>query len=94
VKWYEKQEPGVGWRLFDDVFATLDRIGTGRSPGVNAPTRWPERGFRKAFVEHFTYTVFFEWQGERCYVWAIAHGRRKPGYWYRRVANPDFPGGA
>ena len=80
VRWYEAQDPGVGWRLWDEVLETLDRIGSGHSPGVNAPTRWPDRPFKKVFVERFTYTVFFEWQGDRCYVWAIAHGRRRPGY--------------
>jgi toxin ParE1/3/4 len=94
VKWYEKRETGVGWKLWNETLDTLDRIGTGRSPGVSATTRWPDRVFKKVFVERFTYTVFFEWRDDRCYVWAIAHGRRKPGYWYGRVERPDFPGGA
>jgi toxin ParE1/3/4 len=85
VKWYENREPGVGWRLWDEVFDALDRVANGRSPGLNAETRWPDRNFKRVFVERYTYTIYFERRGDVCYVWAIAHGRRKPWYWYRRV---------
>ena len=33
---------------------------------------------------HFPYSVYFEFRDKACVVWAIAHGRRRPGYWKGR----------
>lgn len=52
----------------------------------------PERGFvylegtRRILLKRFPFLVVFRVQGERIHVVAVAHGRRRPGYWSGRLA--------
>jgi len=83
--WYEAQEPGLGGRLWDDVDGMLDRVADRELPGMSVDTRLPNRKLEKAFTPTFQYTIYYEWTGEVCRVWAIAHQSRRPGYWAGRL---------
>ena len=50
------------------------------------PLMWPEDedAIRRHILRHFPYTVFYEIQGTIVTVLAVAHQRRKPGYWRKR----------
>jgi plasmid stabilization system protein ParE len=50
------------------------------------PLIWPgdENGIRRHSLRHFPYTIFYEIQGTIVTVLAVAHQRRKPGYWRER----------
>lgn len=91
VSWYEARSPGLGWQLWDEVFHQIERAADRRLAGVRVETRWPDRTFEKVFVKRFRYAIYFERTGERLTVWAIAHGRRKPWYWSRRLVRPKSP---
>ena len=47
---------------------------------------WPEDvdGTRHYHLRHFPYTVMYEVLGRNVTVYAIAHQRRRPGYWQDR----------
>jgi len=50
---------------------------------------WPvwrdDRAYRKRLLTRFPYVVFYELVGrDRVDVVAVAHARRKPGYWLER----------
>jgi len=39
---------------------------------------------RKLPLSRFPYVLHFERRGDELIVWAVAHTRRRPGYWQRR----------
>lgn len=78
-QWYFDRSP-----IFADAFRTelFDAID---SLAVTAMD-WPadEDGNRRYHLKHFPYTVWYEVLGQRVSVVAIAHQRRRPGYWQDR----------
>jgi toxin ParE1/3/4 len=52
-----------------------------------APRRWPvaNRDIRKYPLHRFPFAVFYREISSGVQVIAVAHGRRKPGYWKKRV---------
>jgi len=80
AKWYETQRAGLGADFRAEVEDGLGRI-------QGNPQLFPRHsrtGFRKCFVHRFPYTIFFAEFGHCIWIAAIAHQRRRPGYWSRR----------
>lgn len=79
--WYERRQPDLGGDFVVEVEATFARV-------LNAPFQFAvlKAGdpFRRALVERFPYHVFFEVLEDLVVVVAVAHERRRPGYWRRR----------
>lgn len=52
-----------------------------------APVRWPESlyGTRRYLLHHFPFSVVYLDEPEVVIIVAVAHGRRKPGYWKERI---------
>lgn len=42
-----------------------------------------DEGHRRRALRRFPYSVIFEVAGDTVTVWAVAHHRRRPGYWQR-----------
>lgn len=87
AEWYEIREPDLGVAFIESVEAIFGRIE--RTPQQFEPmnTREP---YRRALIARFPYHVFFEALEERVVVIAVAHERRRSGYWRaRHRANPD-----
>lgn len=80
VAWYrENAGEDVALRLTGEISAALDTIGA-----------WPRRSpvdpngvFRLALGE-FPYVILYEIDGARVLVLAVAHAKRRPGYWSHR----------
>jgi plasmid stabilization system protein ParE len=76
--WYFERSP-----LAADAFRTelLDAI-----DGLAfTATDWAEGdGIRRYHLKHFPYTLMYEVIGQRVTVLAVAHQRRRPGYWQDR----------
>lgn len=85
AKRYEQARTGLGHDFLEEVGALMARI---QAEGHTFPI-WEEGlPFRKAVVLHrFPFVVFFTETPETIVVFAIAHGKRPPGYWLHR-ANP------
>lgn len=79
AKWYAERDPRVAARFVADLEANLERI-------LEAPTRWPPylHGTRRLPLTRFPYVILYRDEPSRVLVIAIAHGRRKPGYWKTR----------
>ena len=56
----------------------------GRTPG-RYPAWSENRRYRRLVIDRFPYLVFFHVPGHGPEVVAIAHARRRPGYWLRRI---------
>lgn len=53
------------------------------------PTRWAkfDSDRRRFIVRKFPYSIIYEVHGDDVIVLAVAHGRRRPGYWRERISN-------
>jgi hypothetical protein len=52
-----------------------------------APLRWPvySADFRKYTLRQFPFSIVYQDFSSEIVVFAVAHGRRQPGYWRDRV---------
>lgn len=79
VRWYEERRPGWGARLFDAVSQALDLI-----------EQFPESGslqrpaVRRLSVRGFPFSVVYRVRPDDVSVIAVAHAKRRPGYWKNR----------
>jgi hypothetical protein len=76
VEFYESRVAGLGMALAAEVQRTLGFIES--SPAGGAPLG---EKLRKLVVRRFPYSVIYRREGRFIYVLAIAHDRRRPGYW-------------
>ena len=80
VRLYERSREGLGWRFLRALQRAEGRISDG-------PLVFPilREGIRKCPVRRFPFNVLFRVDAERVFVVAVAHHRRRPGYWLRRL---------
>jgi len=83
--WYEARRAGLGVEFIEAFDSVLARVG-----------RWPEIGHlvrglpsdvparRHPFARFPYHVAYLDWQGA-IRVLAVAHDRRKPGYWFSRI---------
>lgn len=83
--WYERQRPGLGQEFIDEVAQVLARLGESSQSFSLLPGVPPALGIHRAGVHRFPYAVLFLDQPEVVRVLAIAHERRRPGYWRGRL---------
>jgi plasmid stabilization system protein ParE len=77
--WYFERSAMAAQAFRAEVFAAIDHLATDA-------LMWPEDAdaFRRYILRHFPYTIFYELDGTTVTVMAVAHHRRKPGYWRKR----------
>jgi toxin ParE1/3/4 len=78
--YYKSKEAALGWRFRNEVARVIERI-------IADPLLWRERsaGFRRANCPVFPYYVAYVVRLDKIVIVAIAHGRRKPGFWQGRL---------
>ena len=81
---YEEQRPGLGKRFLHEIESTAEQIR--RFPGAGAPIKHvpADLGARHAPVKGFPYHVVYLSTPNAIRVLAVAHYRRRPGYWLHR----------
>lgn len=84
-RWYEERVVGLGIEFFDAVDAALDRIA--RLPKAGALVRRlpVDLQVRRAPATRFPYHMVYLETSSTIRVLAIAHDRRRPGYWISRL---------
>jgi plasmid stabilization system protein ParE len=77
--WYLARSPRSAARFVDNVDAALNKINAD-------PLRFPviESQFRACSVERFPYQIIYRVDPDRLFIMAIAHAKRRPGYWRNR----------
>jgi plasmid stabilization system protein ParE len=75
-RWYRERNVLVADTFRVQVFASIERIAA-------APSAHPadENGLRRRVLRQFPYSVHYEVGDEVVTVLAVAHHRRRPGYW-------------
>lgn len=78
--WHEQRQAGLGQELFDEVLVALERIERDNLVGL----AYESTRYRFYCLHRFPYVIYYECLPDRVRVVAIAHSRRRPGYWMRR----------
>lgn len=85
VEFYETKHEGLGLDLLSEVQAvTVQILATPRRWGFHHGT-----AFRRVLLRRFPYAVFYLETEAAIWVIAVAHCRRKQGYWLSR--KPEQP---
>jgi plasmid stabilization system protein ParE len=87
--WYERQRVGLGRDLVLAVGAAVRALA--RSPRAGAPVDRvdPTIDVRRVRVRRFPYQVVYVMHAEDIVVIAVAHDRRRQGYWAGRVGSTE-----
>lgn len=85
-RWYSARNADVAARFFEELDVAIAKIaertpsGTVRSP----PARVEPTGARRLHLRNFPYTIIYRLRPDSVEVIAIAHQKRRPGYWRSR----------
>jgi len=78
--YYEGEVPGLGDRFIAEVERIVevlcDQPNIGQSVGEE---------LRRILLARFPYSLIYSIESERIWVIAVAHHRRRPGYWQDRI---------
>jgi plasmid stabilization system protein ParE len=78
--YYEGEVPGLGDRFIAEVERIVevlcDQPRIGQSVGEE---------LRRIILARFPYSLIYSIESERIWVIAVAHHRRRPGYWQDRI---------
>jgi toxin ParE1/3/4 len=79
--WYLARDVGAAAKLVDEIWNAFDRV-------ARNPTRWPfedeSQAHRYCVLQTYPCRVIFRIEFDRIHVVALAHAKRRPGYWKRR----------
>ena len=78
--YYEDKRAGLGLAFEEKIREAFQRIQ--RNPGLFP--FYKKTPFQKCLVEQFPYLVFYRELEQHITIVAVAHGRRRPGYWRKR----------
>ena len=83
ARWYEREREGLGEEFLLAVETAVERAARGELPGL-AAAEASKPGTRRILLQRFPYAVHFDMNQSAVFVWAVAHRRRRPGYWRTR----------
>jgi hypothetical protein len=80
---YDGREFGLGKDFVDEVDEVYDTIGR----IVRFPDSWPRASHRtrRCLCNRFPYSVIYRSTKTEITIYAVAHQKRKPGYWRDRL---------
>jgi plasmid stabilization system protein ParE len=80
ARWYAERSPTA-------AAAFSEEIDEAESAIVRLPEAWPpfDHGTRRYLLRRFPFSVVYRVEPERIVIVAVAHGRRRPGYWKSRL---------
>jgi toxin ParE1/3/4 len=85
AEYYHDQRAGLGNEFLDAFAARLVDVLGSPERFARVKTRGIPLKLRQANLERFPYSVIFYSKGEFTVVVAVAHHKRRPNYWRRRL---------
>lgn len=80
--WYEARRPGLGGEFAEALRAAFREV-------AERPLSWPRwpaaPEYRWFLMNRFPFAVFYRVTDTEVQIAAVAHGKRKPGYWVDRA---------
>lgn len=83
--WYEAQRSGLGLTFLAAVDRTVDHLATWPGAGTLVPGVPAHLEVRQMPIVRFPYRVVYLVTSQGLQVLAVAHTRRRPGYWRSRT---------
>ena len=79
LAWYSERSKSAALNFITEIDYAIDKI-------TQSPSRWPhgEHGTRKFTLRRFPFAIIYRERETAIQIVAIAHGRRRPGYWKKR----------
>jgi plasmid stabilization system protein ParE len=84
-RWYEERREHLGLEFFDAVDEAIGRILDLPRSGTPLPRIPADLPVRTMAVTRFPYQVIYLEVNDHIRILAVAHDRRKPGYWTTRL---------
>ena len=80
ARYYESQAAGLGEDYLSEIERAVAAI-------AESPKTWPIIGgkLRRRLVRRFPFGILYCVEPEEIVIIAVAHLRRKPGYWQERI---------
>jgi len=80
-RWYRERSPSAAAAYLAELDLAVAAI-------AENPEMWPRyvHGTRRYILHRFPFYLVYRETADRIEIIAVAHGRRKPGYWKDRVA--------
>jgi plasmid stabilization system protein ParE len=80
AKYYQSQTSGLGVDYLSEIERAIASI-------AQSPMTWPklEGELRRRLVRRFPFSILYYIESEEIVIVAVAHLRRKPGYWKKRL---------
>ena len=79
ASFYEARVSGLGAAFLDDVDRSIEMLR--ENPRIGAAAG---RTLRRVFIRRFPYSIIYALRGEEIVIVALAHQRKRPGYWRGR----------
>jgi plasmid stabilization system protein ParE len=83
ARWYAERSGSAAVGFANEIDPALAAI-------EQHPEAWPtyHHGTRRYLLRRYPYSVVYRIESARILIVAVAHGRRRPGYWKSRVERP------
>ncbi|MBI5025569.1 MAG: type II toxin-antitoxin system RelE/ParE family toxin [Nitrospirae bacterium] len=81
ARYYESQASGLGIDYLSEVERAVASI-------AESPETWPkfDGELRRRLVRRFPFGILYYIESEEIVIVAVAHLRRRPGYWKKRIS--------
>jgi hypothetical protein len=83
IDWYEKRHSGLGLALLSEFEDIVRQIGLDPQTGA----QYENRNYHFIRMRRFPFAVYFQELTDSVWIAAVAHHKRRPGYWLSR--KPD-----
>ncbi|MHB8766888.1 MAG: type II toxin-antitoxin system RelE/ParE family toxin [Deferrisomatales bacterium] len=81
AQYYEEQSPGLGPALIREVERAVEQLAAGPETAPRIGRR-----VRRKLLHRFPYSLVFAVYPDRLRIVAVAHQKRRPRYWHKRLA--------
>jgi len=80
IEEYVAYSDETGARFIGEVGRAMQRI-------LQAPHRWPAHlhGTQRVLLRRYPFSVVYVHDPDRVFIIAVAHQKRRPGYWRKRL---------
>lgn len=79
-RWYRERSEAAETAFLRELDHAIEMV-------TDAPERWPKyiAGTRRYVFPSFPYSLIYFVEDQLIHIVAVAHGKRRPGYWRKRI---------